>query len=39
MDLGPAALLELVRQAQDIDAQVEDEDQVDWGDSDEGEPV
>jgi len=39
IDLGPAALLELVRQAQVLDAQAGDEDLVDWGDSDEGESV
>lgn len=33
--LDPAALLELVRQAQALDAEAGDEDLVDWGDSDE----
>ena len=35
MHLDPAALLELVRQAQAIEAPKNDEDLVDWGDSDE----
>jgi len=39
INLNPAALLELVQQAQALDSQAGDEDLVDWGDSDEGESV
>lgn len=39
VNLDPTALLELVQQAQALDAQASDEDLVDWGDSDEGESV
>jgi hypothetical protein len=39
VQLDPAALLELVRQAQALDPHAGDEDLVDWGDSDEGERV
>jgi hypothetical protein len=39
MNLTPEALLELVRQAQALDAEAVDEDLVDWGDSDEDQAV
>lgn len=38
VDLSPGALAELVRQAQALDAAEDDDDLVDWGDSD-GEPT
>lgn len=37
--LGPAALIELVRQAQALDARTPDEDLLDWGDSDDDGPA